>query len=568
MKRQQSTGLTQRIKISFASTLARLAGLAFALLVLLHNTLNGQVADAPIRFEDVSDASNIDFQHYSGGTDSHFLIETVTGGIVTLDFDNDGLIDIYATSGSPLQAAKPLTAPVNRLYRNEGNFVFRDVTLASGAGDRGFALGGAAADIDNDGDSDILIANYGNNVLLQNNGDGTFHRVELESPTGPRVGAGVAFLDVNRDGNLDTYISNYVDFNFERTASREIFGVPIAPSPKAYDSDSDTLLLNDGAGNWREMSQPSGIGKQAGAGMGVIAFDATGNGHSDVFVCNDSQANYLWENLGDGTFEEAALLAGLAYDVTGGRQASMGADVADWNQDGQLDIVTTNFIGEIPTLYENSGEGYFDDIGPAVGLGVADRSVTWGVGFGDFDNDSWPDLFLATGHLISGVTASNDSEKFETPNFVLRNSDGQRFEDVTAASGEAVSKAEVSRGIAVDDFDSDGRLDVVVLNLDSRIQVLANRTKVSGNVLQLRLVGTVSNRDAVGAAVKVVLSDGRELVSQVIRGRGYQSDFGSILHFGLGTSQPAKVVVTWPSGHEQQFLPEKLPRITLSESRQ
>lgn len=504
----------------------------------------------PITFSDVTADTSIDFVHYSGGTGKHFLVETVTSGIVTLDYDNDGLLDIYFLSGSPLLSAKQEPAPQNRLYRNLGGFRFQDMTQAAGVGDLGFALGAATGDYDNDGDADIFIANFGPTVLLENQNDGTFVRHEFPHGTHPRVGAGIALLDVDADGNLDIYVSNYVEFSFEKDVSRTIYGVPAAPGPKDYQPDSDVLYRNSGNGEFEDVSKPSGIGAHRGPGMGVVAFDYDEDGDSDIYVCNDSASNFLFENDGQGSFEEVALYAGAAYDVTGGRQASMGVDVADWNHDGRLDLVTTNFVDEIPTLYENTDSGYFDDIGAAVGLGVADRNVTWGVGFGDFDNDSWPDLFIASGHLIAGVTQVNDSMKFEAPNAVLRNLAGTKFEDQTSLS-PAVQLEQVSRGIAIDDFDQDSLLDVAVLNLNSTPQILKNTSKANGKPLIVRLVGTRCNRDAVGSKVTVKLDDGTELISQVIAGRGYQSSFGKELHFGLGQRSVIEVKVRWIGGREQ-----------------
>lgn len=505
---------------------------------------------SPIQFVDRTDGCGIAFEHFSGRTGKHFILETVTAGVVTFDYDNDGWVDIYLLNGAPLRGAVLEPPPKNRLYKNLGDFKFLDVTEASGCGDTGFALGGLAADIDNDGDQDLYLANFGGYVLLENDGCGRFKRRASQPQSRKRIGAGVAALDVENDGDLDLFTANYVDFSFDRDVSREIFGVPAAPGPKDYPPDLDFLFVSDGRGGWTDASRASGIATAPGPGMGVIAFDATDNGLVDIFVCNDSAPNAFWENIGSGKFEENALLVGTAYDVSGAQQATMGVDIADWNHDGQIDVVTTNFIDEIPTLYENSGQGYFDDVGPAVGLGAADRSVTWGVGFGDFDNDAWSDLFIASGHLISGVTALNASETFEAPNHVFKNQQGRRFVSVPADG--PLSKAQVSRGVALEDFDQDGRLDVVVLNLNDKIQLLQNNTQPIGGHLSVRLIGTTASRDAVGARVVVELDDGAELHQVVVRGRGYQGSFGGILHFGIGSSTVDNLRITWPGGQEQQ----------------
>ncbi len=508
---------------------------------------------ARIAFEEVTGQSGIDFEHFSGRTGKHYILETVTAGLVTFDYDADGLVDVYLLNGAALQSDSPDTTQTNRLYKNMGAMRFVDVTEQARAGDAGFALGGIAADIDNDGDQDLVVANFGNTVFLENEGNGCFSRREVVSPGKQRIGAGLVALDIENDGDVDIYRANYVDFTFDKDVNRTIYGVPAAPGPKDYEPDRDQLLENLGTGLWQDSTVQSGVASAAGPGMGVLAFDATGDGLSDVFVCNDSAANMFWENFGEGIFQENALLVGLAYDVSGAQQATMGADAADWNHDGFIDIVTTNFIDEIPTLYENSGQGYFDDIGPAAGLGAADRSLTWGIGFGDFDNDSWDDLFIAAGHLISGASRLNDSETFEAPNLVLRNDRGKSFQSVPRDGPLAVEQ--VSRGAALEDFDGDGRLDVLVLNLNDRVQLLRNVTRTTSQAFRLKLVGTSASRDAAGATVRLKLSDGTLLTGLVMRGRGYQSGFGDTLHFGIGKHEVREIVVQWPGGAKQSFQP-------------
>ena len=511
-------------------------------------------AQGPISLEDVTQRSGIDFEHFSGRSGKFYLVETVTSGLATLDYDNDGWIDIYFLNGAPLLNDSVLPPPTNRLFRNVGGMQFVDVTTQSGCGDIGFALGVTAGDFDNDGDQDLFVSNFGPNVLLENNGDGTFARHVFE-PMNPRrrVGAGVALLDMDQDGNLDLYFANYVDFSFDQRGNRKIFGVPAAPGPKDYKPDTSTLYRNMGDGIFRDVSVESGIGLIAGPGMGIVAFDFDGDQDTDVFVGNDSAANFLFENKGNSTFEEIGLLAGVAYDLTGSQQGTMGVDVGDFDCDGDLDLVTSNFMDEIPTLYRNSGKGYFDDIGAVSGLGVTARSVKWGVGFADFDLDSWPDLFLASGHLIAGISRVNDSEKFASPNYVLRNLDGKRFSNITSTVGSAGAAVDVSRGIALDDLDNDGDVDVVVLNLDDQPQVIQNTTANSNHFLQLQLVGKESNRDAVGSLVTVRVGE-RKMAQAVLSGRGYQSHFGTRLCFGVGQlSDEVSVTVQWQRGQKQEF---------------
>ena len=512
------------------------------------------VGQSAIRLEDVTETTGITFRHFSGGTGKHFIVETVTSGLATFDYDDDGLIDIYLLSGAPLQSAKAPPGISCKLYRNQGGFQFVDVTEQAHAGERSFALGVAAGDYDNDGDQDLFVSNFGPNVLLENNGDGTFRRQLIEhAGSNKHVGAGVSLLDIDADGCLDVYLANYIKFSFDKGVNRQIFGIPAAPGPKDYDPDTSILLANEGSGGFRDISESSGIADLAGPGMGTIAFDFDGDRDTDIFVCNDSAANFLFENLGNSQFAEIGLLAGVAYDVTGSQQATMGVDVGDFDNDGLIDIVTTSFIDEMPALYRNSGSGYFDDVAAAVGLGVASRNVTWGVGFADFDSDAWPDLLVASGHLIAGVTRINDAEKFAAPNPIFRNLQGKRFNDVTKDIGTAGAAIQVSRGIALDDFDNDGRTDAVVLNLNDRPQVIRNATENDGTFLQLELIGVESNRDAVGSQV-TVHAGGRQWVQQVIAGRGYQSHFGSRLSFGLDKYQRVDAVeVQWHGGETQLF---------------
>ncbi len=511
---------------------------------------------APIVLEDVTQQSGIDFEHFSGRTNKYYIVETVTAGLATFDYDNDGLIDIYLLNATdPLSDIANPKGPTNHLFRNLGDMKFVDVTAQSGSGDLGFALGATAGDFDNDGDQDLFVSNFGPNILLANNGDGTFERREF-SPTDKRrrVGAGVALLDIDQDGNLDLYFANYVDFSFDKRSTRFVFGVPGAAGPLDFNPDTSTLYRNMGDGTFRDISTSSGIDSAAGPGMGIVAFDFDGDLDTDIFVGNDSAANFLFENQGNSTFEDIALLAGVAYDLSGAQQGTMGADVADFDCDGDLDLVTSNYMGEIPTLYRNSGLGYFDDLGAALGLGTAAQSVKWGVGFADFDLDSWPDLFMASGHLQPNVTQIKDSDKFATPNYVFRNLNGKRFADVSSSVGSASKAVDASRGIALDDLDNDGDVDVVVLNLDGQPQLIQNSTKNSNHFLQLQLVGKHSNRDAVGSLVTV--SAGEKVMSQaVVAGRGYQSHFGSRLTFGLGqTPRTWTVSVQWQGGAKQEFV--------------
>lgn len=516
-----------------------------------------QSTSAPsLRFVDATTSSGINFVHYSGRSGRHLIYETISCGLVTFDYDGDGLVDVYLPNGSAMEPSASGQSMGNRLYRNLGSMRFRDVTVEAGAGDDGFALGATSGDYDNDGDPDLLIANFGPSTLLENNGDGTFHRRLLDTGVTPlgtaRMSAGPAMLDYDGDGSLDLFIANYIQYDPNRGVQRLIFGIPAAPGPKDYLPDSDLLYRNDGAGGFTDVSSASGIASFPAAGMGVLAWDFDGDGDCDIFVCNDSAPNHLYENIGDGRFEEIALIAGVAYDVTGAQQASMGVDVGDVGNDGLLDLVTTNFSDETPTLYQYLGDGYFDDIGPAVGLGAAHRRVTWGVVLADFDSDSYLDLFVGAGHLFDIVSNSNSAEQFAVPNILFQYRHG-KFVDVSDQVAAVRDIQQVTRGVAVEDFDTDGDLDLLCLNFDGPIQLLENVTPQQRPTVGLRLVGKSSPRDGVGAQVICQPADRPDTVrrSVVVSGRGYQSDFGRSLH--LSCPIGSRIEVFWPSGSMDTF---------------
>ncbi|RMF45117.1 MAG: CRTAC1 family protein [Planctomycetota bacterium] len=508
-----------------------------------------------LRFQDVTEATGIDFVHYSGRSGHRFIYETISTGLVTLDYDNDGWVDVYCPNGCPMVADARGASMGNRLYRNLGGWRFADVTDAAGAGDDGFALGATAGDFDNDGDQDLLIANYGPSVLLENNGDGTFDRRPLDTGRAPngarRMSTGVAMLDYDGDGMLDFYLANYIQFDPNRGGQRLVFGVPAAPGPKDYVPDHDLLLRNDGQGGVLDVSRSCGIADYFGAGMGVVAFDFDDDGDVDVFVCNDSAPNFLFENEGDGRFAEIALLAGVAYDVTGAQQATMGADVGDWDNDGWLDLVTTNFSQETPTLYEYSGDGFFDDIGPVAGLGDAHPRVTWGVVLADFDHDSQLDVYLGAGHLFDIVAELNTADQFAVPNYVFHQRNG-RWVDVSQSIPAVGTVHQVTRGVCGEDFDRDGDIDLICLNFDGPVQVLENVSTVRGQSIELLLVGRKANRDAVGAHIITTDEAGGSRRFTVVSGRGYQSDFGRYLHITTPSASVPEVTIRWPKGNQQR----------------
>ncbi len=508
-------------------------------------------AQGTIQLRDVTNHTGIEFQHTDGATGQRYIVETVCAGLALFDFDQDGDIDIYLLNGKPLGGRPSGPPPANALYRNEGGFRFTDVTAQAGVGDQGYGLGVTAGDYDNDGDQDLFVNNYGPNVLYRNNGDGTFENVTAASGLGDasKVGAGASFLDIDADGDLDLYVANYVKFSPEKHVPRFDRGIPRYPGPVEFTPEPDDLYRNNGDGTFTNISAESNIATYAGTGMGLISTDFDGDGDSDIFVCNDATANFLFENDGQGHFEEIGLLAGVAYNIDGEEDASMGVDCGDFDNDGLLDFFTTNHYREVPVLYRNLGQGLFEDATLATGAGAGSFTfVNWGTGFADFDNDGHRDLFIACGHTDDTIAQVDRTQSFEMPNVLLANLGNGKFANVSNQSGDGLSVKLPSRGTGFDDLDNDGDIDAVVLNMRHQPTILENISSNDHRWLQLQLRGRSSNRDGVGAKVEVVAGD-LSLVDEVHSGRGYQSHHGSRLYFGLGRRrQIDRLTVRWLGG--------------------
>jgi hypothetical protein len=509
------------------------------------------VARGPIQLCDVTADTGIRFVHYDGSSGQRYIVETVTAGLALFDYDGDGDVDIYFLNGAPLRGSKPDSPPANALYRNEGDWRFTDVTGQAGVGDAGFGLGVAAADFDNDGDQDLYVNNYGPNVLYRNNGDGTFRDITEQAGVacGDRVGAGACWLDADGDGDLDLYVANYVQFTYEEHMVWPEAGFPTYVSPRAYPPEPDVLYRNNGDGTFTDISDQAGIAACAGSGMGMVCGDFDADRDTDVFVLNDVDANFLLVNDGTGRFHEDGLGSGLAYNGAGEETGSMGADCGDFDNDGLLDLMMTTYQGELPVLYRNAGDGVFEDV--TVSTGAGDGSfpyVNWGTGLVDFDNDGDRDIYVACGHLQDNIDLFDDSTAYRVANILLMNDGAGRFANVSSLAGDGLAVVASSRGAAFDDLDNDGDLDVVVVNSRSAPTVLENRSPDPGHWLDVRLAGTKTNRDGVGARVQVVAGD-LVLVDEVHSGRGYQSHYGMQLHFGLGDRQIVdRVVVDWIGG--------------------
>ena len=478
-------------------------------------------------------------------------METVSCGLALLDYDGDGDLDIYFLNGSALPGLDIAEPPRNALYRNDGNWKFTDVTESSGVGDTGYGLGVCVGDYNNDGHPDIYVNNFGPNVLYRNNGDGTFTDVTREAgvAAGDQVGAGASFLDMDGDGDLDLFVANYVDFNYQNHQISHMSGFPAYVGPLNYPPTANVLYRNNGDGTFTDVSVASGIAAHRGTGMGVICADYDGDGDTDIIVGNDLGANFVFQNDGAGNFKEVGLALGLAYDALGNVHGTMAVECGDWNNDGWLDFYMTSYQRQLATLYQSKGGVYFEDVTRPTGAGTDTYpQVTWGTGLVDFDNDGHRDLFIACGHLIDNVEQFDDTTSYHARNILLRNNGQGRFVNVSDQCGDGLLPALSSRGAVFDDLDNDGDIDVVILNSRSGPTILRNESTGGGNWLQVQLRGTRSNRDGIGARVTVKAGDLTQ-IDEVHSGRSYQSDYGKRLHFGLGRRNAVdEVRVQWIGG--------------------
>ncbi len=511
--------------------------------------VSGSVGQILLR--DVTEQTGIAFRHTDGSSGRRYVVETVSAGLATFDYDNDGDIDIYFLNGAPLRGTKVKTPPKNALYRNDGGWKFTDVTDEAGVGDTGYGLGIAVGDYDNDGDPDIYLNNYGPNVLYRNNGDGTFTDVTKEAgvDNGFKVGAGTAFLDMDKDGDLDLFVSNYLEFSYEKHVSCTTNGIPVYANPRHYSPVPNTLYRNNGNGTFADVTEESGIGQHLGYGMGMVCADYDNDGDTDICIANDVMANFLFQNDGIGKFEEVAVLSGAAYDLHGDEQGSMGPDCGDYDNDGWLDFYVTSYQDQLATLYRNMGDGTFQDVTLITGAGAGTLpNVTWGNSFVDFDNDGDRDIFVACGHLQDNVELWDDTSTYLEQNILLMNTGDGKFVDASNSSGDGLLVKLSSRGAAFDDLDNDGDVDVVILNSREKPTILRNDSPGGNHWIQVQLRGLKTNRDGSGARVKVVSGD-LTLIDEVHSGRGYQSHYGTRLHFGLGKRDRVdRTEVSWIGG--------------------
>lgn len=486
-----------------------------------------------------------------------YIVETVGCGCAFLDYDNDGWMDLLVLSGSRVAGAPRGTS--SRLYRNNRDGTFEDVTEEAGLLRELWASAVTVGDFDNDGYDDLFISAFGQNVLYRNNGDGTFTDVTREAgliDSETRWGAGCSFVDYDRDGHLDLFVSNYCHFDFNSVPGPGMGtcnwkGVPVHCGPRGLPFSRHSLYRNNGDGTFRDVSDEAGIAKaRPGYGMTVAAADYDNDGWPDIYVACDSTPSLLFRNRHDGTFEEVGLVSGVALNEDGQEQAGMGVGVADFSLSGGLDIFKTHFADDTNILYVNDGSGRFRDRTLESGLAAEVRYVCWGAGIVDLDNDGLPDIFYATGNIYPEIEAKLPDYPFKTPNVLFRNLGGGRVEQLLDEAGPAMAAAHSSRGCAFGDFDNDGDVDILVVNLNEPPSLLRNDIEGGGNWLKVKLIGTVSNRSAIGA--RVVCVDGsRRQAQEVMSQSSYYSCNDPRLHFGLGKEATASLRIRWPRGITQ-----------------
>ena len=506
---------------------------------------------SPIQLKDVTKETGITFVHTDGSAGKRYIMEQMASGLALFDYDGDGDLDIYFLSGAPLDGSPAGEAHKNRLYRNDGGFKFTDVTDRAGVGHKGFALGVCVGDYDNDGHPDLYVNNYGPNVLYHNNGDGTFTDVTKRAgvEVGDHIGAGANFLDMDGDGYLDLFVASYVKFAPNLHVVHTTAGHPIYSGPRDYSPAPNFLFRNNRDGTFTDVSRESGIGAHLGKGMGTVCLDYDNDGDPDIIVANDEWANFLFRNDGKGKFDEVGLASGIAYDIEGSAQSSMGVSCGDYDNDGWIDVYMTSYQDELATLYKNRGDGSFEDVTRLTGAGSGTLPyVTWGNGLVDFDNDGHRDIFIVCGHVDDNVALHDDTTSYEAKCILLRNTGDGKFVNVSEASGDGLQVKRSGRGAAFGDLDGDGRVDVVILNSRREPTILRNVSPPGNHWVEIDLRGVKSNRLGIGARVKVVASDLTQ-VDEVHSGQGYQSHYGMRLHFGLGKRDRIdRIEVRWPGG--------------------
>ena len=509
---------------------------------------------AAVRFVDITRASGITFRHESAATPQKYLIETMGAGCAWLDYNQDGLPDLYLVNGAATELFKPTKPLRGALYRNNGDGTFTDVTEKAGVGAEGlFGMGVAVGDYDNDGYPDLVVAGYGRSILYHNNGDGTFADVTARAgvANAGKWASSAAWFDYDNDGRLDMVIANYVDWTPQRNfyCGGQGKGMRSYCHPNDYHGVAPTLYHNNGDGTFTDTSKSSGLARSPSNGLGIVTFDYDDDGRQDIFIANDALPNSLFHNNGDGTFSEVGYEAGVAVGEDGAAESGMGTDAADASGKGRMDLIVMHLDQQQPRFYRNLGHGEFQDATLSSKLAYATfRMSGFGARFMDFDNDGRPDILVATGHVLDNIDRYHGGVTFAEPKLMFRNMGNGVFADVSGQLGPDFQAPTVSRGLAVSDFDNDGDLDILLNNNGGPAQLLRNDGGNASHWLEVLLIGTKSNRDAVGARVKLSAGD-LTIVEQRKGGMSYQSAQDPRLHFGLGAGTTVDALeIRWPSG--------------------
>ena len=505
---------------------------------------------ASVQFNDITVQSGITFKH-ALSAEKKYIAESMSGGVALFDYDNDGYLDIFFVNSLTVELLKANKKTGSVLYRNNRDGTFSDVTDKARVGDVGWGMGCAVGDFNNDGFDDLYVTSIGPDHLFKNNGNGTFTDVTQKAGVSdPRFSTGAAFLDYDNDGRLDLFVTNYVDFNinnlptFGEGPTCQFKGVPVQCGPRGLPGAGDSLFHNNGDGTFTDVSKKAGVADSRGYyGLDVVGSDFDGDGLIDIFVANDSTPNFLYHNNGNGTFSEIGFESGTALDKNGNEQGCMGVTLGDYDHDGLLDMFITNFDDEYNVLYRNAGRGSFVDVSYESGVAMISLPyVGWGTKFFDFDNDGWLDLFVANGH------AYPQRDRYRQRKLLYRNNRDGSFSEVAAQFGSALMEERASRGTAFGDIDNDGDVDIVVNDLDSAPQLLRNDGGNKNNWIIVKTIGTKSNRNGIGARVKVVSGDLIQL-EEVRSGGSYISQNDLKLHFGLEKHTRVDLIqVRWPSG--------------------
>jgi enediyne biosynthesis protein E4 len=518
----------------------------------------------PAWFEDVAGKAGIDVINVNGDALSKYYILEATGsGVAIFDYDNDGWPDIFLVNGTYLRPQKTASQPTSHLFHNNHDGTFTDVTVKAGLADTGWGQGVCVGDYDNDGYEDLYVTAYGKNRLYHNQGNGTFKNVAEEAGvagTGKEWGTGCAFVDYDRDGKLDIAVANYVHFDITNTpapgqgAGCLWKGTPVMCGPRGLPGATNLLYHNLGNGKFEDVSEKSGFTKASGHYcFSVSTLDYDEDGWPDIYIACDSTPAILYHNNHDGTFTDVAASAGVGFNEDGREQAGMGTTVADYDGDGHLDIFKTNFSEDTSTLYHNNGDKTFTDVTVAAGLGINTQFLGWGTMFLDLDNHGWPDLLAVNGHVYPEVDSYKLGSAYREPRAVYRNLGNGKFADISKQSGPGITEPTPGRGLAIGDLWNDGRTEAVINNISDHPMLLVNFAKNPNHWLGVRLVGTKSNRDGIGARVTVI-GPSRSWVDEVRSGSSYSSNNDMRLHFGLGqASQVKSIQVRWPSGREEIF---------------